>query len=282
MRLQPLQNIRAVLFDVYGTIMVSGSGEVGTVADGGFAAAWAEAFQSMDLPIPIPPAEGVERLHGVIRVEQARLRREGIEYPEIDIVEVWRRLLADLGVTLKSSNPDGAGPAADEDARLQRLAAEYEARANPVWPMPGLRETLAYLRESGRQLGIISNAQFFTPRLFPALLSATLEELGVSPSLQFYSYRCQRAKPGVALYEQAASALAAAEITPSETLYVGNDVLNDVLPAGQCGFRTALFAGDRRSLRWRNGDDRVESVVPDLVIDDLRQLIDCLPPSIVD
>ncbi len=281
-RLQPLQNIRAVLFDVYGTIMISGSGEVGTVADGGFATAWADAFQAMDLPMPIPPAEGVERLHGVIRAEQARLRREGTEYPEIDIVEVWRRLLADLGVTLGSSTPDEAGRAADEDACLQRLAAEYEARANPVWPMPGLGETLAYLRESGRQLGIISNAQFFTPRLFPALLSATLEDLGVAPTWQFYSYRCQRAKPGMALYEQAVSSLAAVDIFPSETLYVGNDLLNDVLPADNCGLRTALFAGDKRSLRLRAGDERVASVAADLVIVDLRQLIDCLPTPRVD
>ena len=40
-------------------------------------------------------------------------------------------------------------------------------------------------------------------------------------------------------------------VAPGEVLYVGNDMLNDVYAAGQVGFRTALFAGDQRSLRMR-------------------------------
>ena len=59
-------------------------------------------------------------------------------------------------------------------------------------------------------------------------------------------------------------------------MYVGNDMLNDIASAAKVGLRTALFAGDARSLRWRKGDERVEGVVPDLVLTDLLQLVDCL------
>jgi putative hydrolase of the HAD superfamily len=55
-------------------------------------------------------------------------------------------------------------------------------------------------------------------------------------------------------------------------LYVGNDLLNDVLPASKIGFRTALFAGDRRSLRWRENDSRTSGVTPDVVITRLADL----------
>ncbi|MEQ8837627.1 MAG: HAD family hydrolase, partial [Lacipirellulaceae bacterium] len=62
-------------------------------------------------------------------------------------------------------------------------------------------------------------------------------------------------------------------ITPAETLYVGNDMRNDIWPAAKVGFKTALFAGDERSLRLRedepNRDQRPE---PDAVVTELDQL----------
>ena len=65
-------------------------------------------------------------------------------------------------------------------------------------------------------------------------------------------------------------------ISAEQVLYVGNDLLNDVMAAASVGFRTALFAGDQRSLRWRSGDARVEGIQPDVVITHLPQLLDCL------
>ena len=47
-----------------------------------------------------------------------------------------------------------------------------------------------------------------------------------------------------------------------------------VAPAAAQGFRTALFAGDARSLRKREDDGL--TVRPDLILTDLDQLISCL------
>jgi putative hydrolase of the HAD superfamily len=165
-------------------------------------------------------------------------------------------------------------PTATEAIDWERLAVEYEARANPCWPMPHLRECLGQLRQQ-LPLGIISNAQFYTPLLFPALLDQTVDECGLDPNLQFYSYRHGRAKPGTGLYEMAAHALSKRGIEPCQALYVGNDMLNDIMPADRVGFRTALFAGDARSLRRREDDARVTDITPTLVITDLDQLSAC-------
>jgi len=51
-------------------------------------------------------------------------------------------------------------------------------------------------------------------------------------------------------------------------------MLNDIYPAQKVGFQTALFAGDKRSLRLRNDDPRCKNLKPDLVITDLIQLLD--------
>ena len=50
-------------------------------------------------------------------------------------------------------------------------------------------------------------------------------------------------------------------------------MLNDIYPAKQLGFQTALFAGDARSLRLRADDPRCRNLSADLVLTDLEQLI---------
>ncbi|OHB80611.1 MAG: hypothetical protein A2V98_01020 [Planctomycetes bacterium RBG_16_64_12] len=163
-----------------------------------------------------------------------------------------------------------------ERAELERLAVEYEARANPVWPMPGLRACLGSLTEKGLLLGIISNGQFYTQELFPALLGQRAEFWGFDSELQYYSYQHGRAKPAPELYEMAARALRRRGVKPAEVLYAGNDMLNDIRPARAAGFRTALFAGDARSLRLRQGDPQLDGISPDVVLTALAQLDGCI------
>lgn len=265
-----LGGIRAVLFDVYGTLFISGSGEVGsaersTAAQGPLE----EALRAMGISTLGPVGQGVEHLFRLIEVSHARSRRAGIEYPEVDIVELWGEVMVDL--VRRGVVEELAGRAADP----RRLAVEYEARANPCWPMPHLRECLQRLRRGGLVLGLVSNAQFYTPELFEALLGQPAEKWGFQAELQHYSYRYGRAKPGLGLFQRAMSALADRSIAAGEVLYVGNDMLNDVFPAAKLGLRTALFAGDARSLRLRE-EEQLEGIWPELVLTDLRQVMDCI------
>lgn len=260
--LRKLPNIRAVLFDVYGTLLISGSGEVGTAGQAACESALTGALEATGIIVSAPPAQGIECFYDAIRASHADSRAAGIDHPEVDIVEIWRTVLEALGH--------------HDPVDLARLAVEYEARANPCWPMPGMQKFLGRLSDASIALGIISNAQFFTPDLFVALLEGSTETLGFDPRLTYYSYRDGRAKPGVRMHEQAVETLRTRRIAPDEALYVGNDMLNDILPARKLGFRTALFAGDRRSLRRREDDPRVAAVVPDLVLTDLGQLPRCI------
>ena len=154
-------------------------------------------------------------------------------------------------------------------------------RVNPVWPMPGVAETLQTLRRRGKVLGVVSNAQSFTPRLFAVAGGeledfGSLEQLGVDHDLQFFSFESREAKPGTSLYAEAVATLERRGLKPEQTLYVGNDLLNDIKPAAEVGFKTALFAGDARSLRLREDDDRVAGVSPDIEVTELPQLLDCV------
>ncbi len=265
-----LHGLRAVLFDLYGTLFVSGTGEVGTLSHAAGRAAAVEAAQAVGLDAVKGLDGAADLLQKRIRAIHAEMNRlHGIEYPEVQIAEVW----ADVVAELARRGVLDAGAAAEVD--FQRLAVEYEARVNPCWPMPGLLQCLAELRAQGLLLGIVSNAQFYTPLLFPALLDRPAELCGFDPGLQFYSYRHGFAKPGIPLFALAARALSERGIAPAEALYVGNDMLNDIAPAARLGFQTALFAGDARSLRLRAEDPRIAGITATLTVTDLAQLAEC-------
>lgn len=264
-QLQPLNQIRAVIFDVYGTLLISGSGDVGSAdADdrGDFiGAALAAVGYPDDGPIPT-----IDELHGQIKQSNETRKTDQCPKPEVDIVEIWRRTIRDIGA------PDFA----DDTEAIVRLAAEYESRANPTWPMPGAAPLLAGLPDQEFELGIVSNAQVFTVRLVEDLLQQSLAGGGFDLDLCIFSNRFRQAKPGPRLFDVLRDGLGRRGIQPHQAVYVGNDMLNDVWAASVAGLKTAWFAGDGRSCRPRDDDPRCRSLRPNLVITDLLQLLSCV------
>lgn len=270
-RIQDLEGIRVVLFDVYGTLIVSGSGDIGIGSAQDSEAAFGAALREAGLMPPQGlPADfrGTECFEDVIGEFHAASRAAGVEFPEVDIRQVWARVLERLP----------AGSAEDEptESRLRELALEYECRTNPVWPMPGMAETIEALARRGKRLGIVSNAQFYTPLLFHAFLGRSPEGLGFEGELCSWSYRLGEAKPSTSMFQPILERLHRQGIAPGQVLYVGNDLRNDIWPASRLGCRTALFAGDLRSLRLREQDPCCDGLSSDLVIGELCRLLDCI------
>lgn len=271
-----LSGIRAVLFDVYGTLLISGSGDVGVASKSSKPQALVDAVHAAGIRYRGSAEQGLEDLHETIANQHTRLKSEGIEFPEVRITQIW----SDVAEKWRAQKLVDDEPTLEQ---LSRLAIEYEMRVNPVWAMPNLMETLNQIQLGRLTLGIVSNAQVFTPQLFTPITGRSLADLGFVPELCFWSYEHQQAKPGTFLYEQAADVLVACGLSPEVTLYVGNDMRNDIWPASQVGFKTALFAGDARSLRLREDDEAVAGTTPDVVLTDLAQLAEVLDlPSVPD
>ncbi len=252
--LPALPGIRAVVFDVYGTLVVSGSGDIGVSDDDQKEVALRSILRDLDITPPRAGESLTQRFVELIGSDHARTRESGIQFPEVEIREIWQEL---LGID--------PGPA------LETVAVAYECATNPVWPMSGAQDLLEELHRRELALGIVSNAQFYTPYLFESFFLKSLEQLGFDPDLAWFSYRHKRAKPGTWLYEQLRDALAARKIDPAAVLYIGNDALKDINPAAALGFRTALFAGDQRSLRLR--DDQPNLHPPDAIVTELAQVL---------
>lgn len=268
-RLTRLDDIQAVLLDIYGTLLISGSGDVGTAMQMAHDEALIAAQEACGISWSVPPGEILAQFYETIAAEHAYAKERGITYPEVVVEEIWQNVFQER------LPPDELTHLAGFDIR--RFALEFETRVNPVWPMPDLREVVASLQQRGLLLGIVSNAQFFTPVILEYFLQAKLEEMGFKSEHCFYSYQHRRAKPGVELYDAAAQSLKPRRIEPRHILYVGNDMLNDIQPAAQVGMKTALFAGDRRSLRLRTEDSRLLPIQPDVTLTQLTDIFACVP-----
>ncbi len=263
LKLEPLDRIETILFDIYGTLLVSGSGDIGT-------AAAIDSCEALIQSLIVSGYEGdheragelgPELLHTEIEHWHKAARENGTDFPEVEISRVWKKIIERL------QSPGILKPD-DDPQRIQQLAVEYECRINPVWVMPGALKTIENLRSRGFRLGIVSNAQFYTPLTIEALLGKPLDALGFEQELCVFSYKKLRAKPSVQLFKTLEN-----RTDWSRTLYVGNDMLNDIWTASQLdGCRTCLFAGDRRSLRLRKEDPRCDGLVPDAIVDQLHQI----------
>ena len=252
------KKIDAVFFDIYGTLFMSGSGDISLAKQGNPRLQKIEQLLT-ECNIRKPPQKLLQELYGTIEARHTDLRNSGIDYPEVNIEEIWSQVLQ---TTDKKS--------------IRRFAMAFELIVNPVYPMPNLANTLSAFMRRGIEMGIISNAQFYTPYLFKWFLDSDVKGLGFSLDLVFYSYRFGIAKPSSALYDLAAKKLKEKGIRTAAALYIGNDMLNDIYPAKMTGFQTALFAGDKRSLRLRSGDSRCRNLNADIVLTDLNQLIDVI------
>ncbi len=266
-RISPMQP-KAVIFDIYGTLLISAAGDVGPDSAKDDEQAFLQALVDGGWDPTLIHKKGTSLLQEEIHTVHREKRAQGVRFPEIDILQIWHRVLIRLGLLTEGENRI-------KIKKIRLTALSYECRTNPVWPMPGLLETLSRLQDKKIMLGILSNAQFYTPILFETLCKhQSLTGLGFDPDLCLFSYLEGEGKPSPNLFSTLALRLDDYGVTASEILYVGNDMLKDIWPAADVGWQTALFAGDNRSLRLRKDDPRVRNVQPTMVIDDLRQLVD--------
>lgn len=265
--------IRAILFDIYGTMLISSSGDIdqAEMTDKNLKS----ALDAAGIIISDGTQNVLDHIlmdfEYTVKVCHESARRSNVPYPEIDILSIWK-------IVLIHARRKGLIRFQDT-ADIMLMTCVFEFLSNKVYPMPGLKETLSRLHEVCIPLGIVSNAQFYTPVLMNYYLNdmVNLNEKirGFDQELTVFSYKFGKGKPDLSLFEELTHALKwKYGIIPSETLLVGNDMIKDIYASKQVGFKTALFAGDKRSLRMHKGDERTSGLEPDFVITELKQILE--------
>jgi len=274
-QLNKIEGIKAVIFDIYGTLLVSASYDVEKARTYSpnlrlaLAGAGYLILKNQDNEIN----EAMEYMLGLLvsnmQRHHYRRRKRGVKFSEINIRHVWLEVI-NMAVrnhlVAKTSSSDA-----------DKLAIIFDLLSNKIYPMPKMKAVITDLAASGKHLGIISNAQFYTPIVLNYLLSGNIEKSDkiefFDPDLIVFSYKILRAKPDFHLFERLLDSLRKKyDILPAEAVYVGNDMFKDIYPAQQCGMKKVLFAGDRRSIRLREDRTEVSGILPDAVITNLEQL----------
>ncbi len=261
-KLNRLEGIRAVAFDIYGTLLISEAGDVNSNCSERRLKAMEFVSEHLGGNLEAPSLlrdykDGISR-----RLSKAR--KNGVNFPEVEIRDIWRDILV-------SRLPE----APDADL-IEEVAIIYECASNPAWIMPGARELLQVLIGFGLKLGIISNAQFYTPLVLEELFESSLSDLGFSEGWVTLSYKLREGKPSPTVYRESSDCARDLCLSPDEVLYVGNDMKKDIEPAAAIGFRTCLFAGDARSFRL--GERTLDEArrIADVVVTELVQIVDVL------
>jgi putative hydrolase of the HAD superfamily len=276
-KVEKLSDIRAVIFDVYGTLISYWKPEFANenakqkrlLSVFKQTAEYFKAQPFLEKMNPDEPAEKTlyDLYHGLIALDHEKSRKKGIDFPEIKIEKIWEIII----MMLKRHGYDSSilGIGTDLDCAFA-MAYFYNFHALNGALYPGVVDSLSTLLESQIKLGIVSNGQFYTPLDLTLLLRAHSKDqiddyLDIfDRNLVYFSYEYGVAKPSKLLFEKLYDALYEYHILPEQTVFVGNDLQQDILPAQEIGMKTAFFTGDCRSA-FTSGST---SIIPDIVFKD--------------
>jgi putative hydrolase of the HAD superfamily len=212
--------VRAVVFDVYGTLLEVGAPP--TDAD----ARWKRLFQEM---LGDPPT--INRMEFSVRTGQAIARRHaegrrrGIQWPEI----VWPTVVLEVLPNLARLSAEKL-----DDFLLRQMQIGRTLRL-----ADHAAECLRQMNDNGLLLGIASNSQAYTLReLNTALQGAALNLSMFDPELRFWSFENGFSKPDPHVFRILTARLETRGISPVETLMTGDRLDNDIEPARTQGWQT--------------------------------------------
>ncbi|KMQ50441.1 hypothetical protein CHISP_2688 [Chitinispirillum alkaliphilum] len=281
-KVDQLKDIRAVIFDVYGTLInywrpgfETAESREQTLLES--FREIAERFEMSDYLMKINPGESVEKTladfyRGLIIMSHDKAEKKGSLFPEIKVEEVWNVIVLMLKRHGYDPQPHCPGEVGDFS---RYLAFTYNFLSLGRELYPGVYETMEKLRGNQIVLGILSNAQFYTPIDLTLMLrdqsAGKADDYNevFDVDLTFFSYEFAVAKPNQKLFRVLYDALYEMHIHPSQTVFVGNDLILDIEPAQAAGMKTAMFVGDEKSAYFH---DKKDKIVPDISFTHFEEL----------
>lgn len=195
------------VFDVYGTLVDIRTNEYEY-------SSWQKLAQTLRFYGVDYTPEELEQTYFAGCELQIKQGKSQFQYPEVDVVEVFRQIFANKGKKAGKS-------------LATHLAQEFRAfTTQKIGLYDGVPETLAKLKKAGKKLYILSNAQSCFTKTEIARLGLRKYFSGIVYSSD---YLC--AKPDAKLFDALVKKF---NLNKKETVYIGNDGFADV-----CGARNA-------------------------------------------
>jgi len=278
--IKPLPGIRAVLWDVYGTLL--------RISDGRFTLFPEEEARlqiALDKTIhefnmwnhmyrkPGPPWQSIIGIYRSTIERQSMHASPAGDVTDVDLVETWRALITKL---FEKEYAYDEGLYGDLDEFSEKVAYFFhcslqatEARANAV-------RAMSDLSSAGLTQGFLSDGQSFT-------LVQTLKALAIQgdlpplhelirPQSLIFSWAHGVKKPSKSLFAAAVQQLRALGIQSQEVLHVSCRLSTDLVPARAAGMKTALLVAEKLGLEVSADVLKSPATRPDRLLTDLSQI----------
>jgi hypothetical protein len=281
-----LPKVRAVLWNVYGTLLAVSGGDLlfehptALLMD----VALEKTVQEFKMwPAmtrrPGQPAEYLGQLYRQALAEGKGVGVGGERHPEAAAERVWESILKKL---LQKEYKFDAGFFGALNEYSRKVAYFFHASLQGTAAQPGAAAALRRVKDAGLLQGLLADGQCFTPVQLARGLAAQDGDSDpgalLDDRLCVLSHEVKARKPSERLFRRAVDALAERGVEPEETLHVGSRLGLDLAPAKKLGLRTALYAGDKASLQATPDQLREPARRPDVLLTELEQIAEVIGP----
>jgi FMN phosphatase YigB (HAD superfamily) len=282
--LVPLPQVRAVLWNVYGTLLRIAGGELWFEHPQAFVMNVAldktiqeyKMWSSMSRK-PGQPADYMKQLYTSVLTEHRAVPGGTEKYPEVASDRVWEALIKKL---FQKDYKFDAGFFGSLNEFSRKVAYFFHASLQGTACYDGAAAALSALAQKGVKQGLLADGQCFTrvqlQRGLAAQDSTFLLDKSLDKDLVVLSYELRGRKPSERLFRQAVNALNQQGIAANQVLHVGTSLARDLVPARRLGMRTALFAGDRISLQASAEQLKEPASRPDVLLTELSQIAEVI------
>ncbi|MCX7727196.1 MAG: HAD family hydrolase [Chitinispirillaceae bacterium] len=281
---EKLKDIRAVICDVHGTLVnylkeeftLNSSKENALLTAFEKVAEYFEMNEVLQYLVPASDAATTLRdfYHGLLSLRIEEMKKKEELYPEVKVDEVWEALIVIL-MRNGYKHRELSAERISDFARKVAWVYNFYALGRELYP--GVIDAIQRLQKDNIICGILSNGQFYTPLDLTLMIrdqdNGSFEDIYdlFDPDFIFFSYEYMVSKPHQLLFRKLYDVLYEYNILPSQTVYVGNDLLFDIKPAQEAGMRTAFFTGDKDSVYLH---DLADKVIPDITFSHWETLPD--------
>lgn len=278
--LQPLDDVRAVTWNIYGTLLAITGGELYFEHPQKFVMDVAldktiQEFKMWGSMVRKPgqPTDYLRRVYTDLLTEQRMLPSGSEKHPEVSAERLWEGFIKKL---LQKEYQINAGLYGALNEFSRKVAYFFHASLQTPAAFPGAARALRYVRERELLQGLIADGQCFTITQLQRCLArqdpgVKLDDLFDS-ELRVLSVDVKGRKPSERLFRQALGVLEQAGIEAGQVLHVGSRIIQDIIPARRLGMKTALFAGDKASLQVTSEQLRDPNSRPDVMLTELSQI----------
>lgn len=278
--LKPLAGIKAITWNIYGTLLRISDGELllRHPQPIRMEVALDKTIQEFNMwnsmtRKPGKPWEYLQLKYGHVLDEltMAPSGRKG-DVTEVNSNHLWRKL---LGMLDKKDYEYDKSFYGDLDELAEKVAYFFHSSLQGIEASAHALQSLLVLQSAGLEMGLLADAQPFT---IVQLMRALSEQGSLprqslfTPSLNTYSYVEGVRKPSKTLFLRAVDRMVKRGIEPEQILHVSSRVHDDLAAAKSLGMRTALYAAEKLGLQAAAEELKDPATKPDRLITSLAQV----------